>query len=313
MNAANYGASSAFKRLDTGTNQVVVHEAKFQGINPPTDELTVQLSAQPNADSVTVNNTSGGGTTTVLSRVADPAGSGRMVWRCEWDCSTLWGKPDDGDAVSAASTGRRRGEVRQSTQNLYPYGTELWAVTSFYLDPAVDWSGMTAGDYIHTYQWHDTTFNGSHKPGLAGYICAPRSTRSGDFPDPPSTWFYLHELLSGDEQAIARWVLPSPPVGKWIYTVTHLTEGGPSPFVKVWHIEEGRAPVLAIDHRGEWGYTDDTGIEYAKAGPYSPGVYNGTVPVRRYWFDGLGLIPAAEVPGMTPERMVACLKDQQAY
>lgn len=313
MDSVNYGASSRFKRLDSGGNHVCVHEATFEGISPPSDQLVVTLDAQSASDRVVVNNTSGVGTTTVLQQVADPGGSGRRVWLGQWDCTTLWGQPDSGDAVDETTTGRRRNELRQSVQSLYPYGTELWAITSVYLDPAVAWESMTAGDYIHTYQWHDTSLNGSNKPGLAGYICAPRSTRSGDYPDPPSKWFLLHELLNSEQVAIARWTLQEPPTGKWLYTVTHLTEGGSSPFVKVWHVEEGKAPVLAIDYQGEWGYINDAGIEYAKAGPYSPGSYQGTVPVRRYWFDGLALVPATEVPGMTPERMVAALIEQPRY
>jgi hypothetical protein len=310
MNSANYGAASPFKRKDTGGTHTVVHEAKFEGVG----EVNTTLENMASPTSMTVNNSTGGGTTVILSQVADPGGSGRKVWQFQWDCTLLWGKPDSGTATSATDTGRRRGELRASTQNLIPYGTEVWAISSVYLDPAVNWAGMTAGDYVHTYQFHDTTYGTSHKPSLAGYICAPRSTRSGDFPDPPSRWFYLHELLDANENAIARYVQPDPPVGKWIYTVQNFRYGGSNPFMRVWHIEEGKPPVLAIDYTGPYGYPDDDlGTDYAKVGPYSPGTYTGTIPYRRYWFDGLVQLRASDVPGMTPERMVACLLADKGF
>lgn len=306
MNAQNYG-DGGFLRRDTGQPQVAVHERMFEG----TGEIATVLESQAATDRVTVNNSTGGGTTDIALQVADPAGSGRRVWRFEWDCSVLWAE----GAASAEGSGRRRGEFRGAATagNVLPYDVEIWAITSLRLDQSISWASMTAGDYIHWYQFHDTTFNGSHKPSLAGYICAPRSTRSGDYSDPPGRWFMLHELLDSNEQAIKRWVLPEPPLGVWTYQVFNLRQGGGAPFCKVWHVEAGKAPVLAIDHTGSWGFTDDLGTEYMKCGPYSPGSYLGTVPTRRFWQDGFVQLRAADVPGMTPERMVACLLEQQRY
>lgn len=308
MDAAGYGSGSAFRRADTGGPNLITFETQFQGDG----ENAVLLQSQAQADRVVANNSTGGGTTTLVQQTADPGGSGRRVWRHEWDCSLLWG---DGTAAPG-ETGRRRAEFRGPTSaaDLLPYGVEFWAATSVRLDSSVNWAGMGEGDYIHWFQFHDTAVGGYNRPSVAGYICAANSQRSGDFPVPPTeSWFMLYEVTNSDQLGIARAVFPAPPTDTWLYQVMHMKQGPDGAFCKVWHVEEGKAPVLAIDHLAPWGHTDDAGTEYMKTGMYSPGQYKGAVPVRRFWQDGFVQLRAEDVPGMTPERMVACLRDQQRY
>lgn len=305
MDAANYGSASPFKRAD-GAMHAITHEFSFAGVG----EGATLLSAQPDANQVSIADSTGGGTTVVAERVVDPAGSGRMVWSMGWDCTKLWGN----GASSATETSRRRAEFRGPTvgAELIPYDTEIWCITSLRLDSAVDWAGMGDGDYVHWFQMHDTAEGGYNKPAVAGYICAPNSTRDGDSPNPPSNWFLSHELLDENEGILARWFLEKPPVNRWLYQVMQLRAGGSSPFFKLWHADEISAPRLVIDYAGAWGFPD-LGTEYFKCGPYSPGQYKGAVPVRRYWQDGFVQLRAEDVPGMTPERMVAALIEQPRY
>lgn len=308
MDSANYGSASPFKRKDTGGTHVIASQSWFAS----TGDSTITMENEPSPDYIDIPNSAGGGSSRVIERVSDPAGSGNMVWKCEWDRTKLWAS----GAANATASGRRRREFRTSNaqNNLVPYGTEMWGIQAVRLDSAIDWASVTAGDYVHWYQWHDTSYNNDHKPSIAGYICAPNTQRSGDYPDPPpNNWFMLHEILNNNEQAILRYVHEKPPTNTWIYTVFNLRMGTQSPFVKLWECIEGARPRLVIDYTGPYGYTDDYGTDFITCGPYSPGLYLGTVPIIRYWMYGTVRFRASDVPGMTPERMIACLKKQGKF
>ncbi|PPD12159.1 hypothetical protein [Methylophilus sp.] len=313
---ANYGISGIFKRPYDGVRNIAIHEAQYEG----NGNTVTELQNYPNADGHTINDSTGGGTTQILARVDDPAGSGRKVWQMQADYSKLWSL---GASDALGGDGRRRNELRTtaSTSYMIPYGAEVWDIRSIYLDPAVNWAGMTAGDYAIVHQMHDTSQGsgngaGFNNPSFAAYIAAGGSDRAGDWSDPCAKWHMIYQVRQRQnlpESVQARWYRPNPPVGKWIYTVLNYVYNGATPFIKIWHVEEGKAPILAIEIAGPWGIPDDVAVDYATAGMYSPGLYLGTVPYRRFYQDGVARILASDVPGMTPERMVACLRDQQIY
>lgn len=317
MSSAFYGPNGYRRRTDLGQNYALVDRQAYAF---GTSVNAVDMTAQPNDTSVTINATGvSGNDITVLSRVDDPVVAGRQVWRVFMDYNEI--RPDGSGALPATTaSGIHRIEVKTSTAtaNMLAKGTELWEFYAYYLPSSVNWAGMTTQDWWHVQQLH-LEGSGSGVGPPFSIILASGGSTSGGGAGPSTYHFRLAVEWEGtrvDEKFIA-----SPALNKWHYFAVHnkISDGGDG-FVKVYHAVGDSVtdplytgPTLIQNYSGQWGSAAATKHGYFKAGMYQSGAYKGTIPQREYYMLGIGVIKAVDVPWMTPEKAIAAMRRQQPF
>lgn len=312
MDSLNYGSSSPFKRRDTGGIHTLVQEIWYKHPTLGVYQEAPLMNESVDPDKIIAECTDGSGPYTLLERTYDPEGSGRQVWRVKFDRQRIWSNEANNPL---GNEGRRRIEIRGSnaSSNLVPYGTEVWDITSVYLDPSVDWYNLSFGDYAILHQLHDTSFNGYNTPTFSISIAGGLTDNNDSYPSPPKNSYLLFTLYSGTDffspRTYYRYPMENLPIGKWVYVVKNYRQGFEeqyNPFFKAWVSVDNGTFQQIFNHNGVFGFPD-VGTDYNVFGMYMPGIYGGTVPELITYTDGFVRIRNSEVENMTPERMLASL------